>query len=67
MVRSPSLMLAVAIVIAAAIIAAALYLRPEANRYRFETNSTEVRRFDTATGEVRVCSKEGGCWTFPWE
>ncbi len=58
---------AIAIVLAAAIIAAALYLRPTPNRYRYEATDTELRRFDTATGEARACPKERACYTYDWE
>ena len=51
---------AAAIVVAAVIIALALILRPEAGRFRFDTTNRELQRFDTATGDIRVC-RDGQC------
>jgi hypothetical protein len=53
--------IAMAIVAAAALVAAALFLYPKPDRYEFKVVNGEVQRFDTATGEVLVCSG-GSCF-----
>lgn len=61
-------LLSAAIVLAALLIALALYFRPVPNRYSFEAGETEVRRFDTANGKVTICAaNEKACSTFDWE
>ena len=49
--------IAAAIILAAVIIALALFLRPTPDRYRFDVNRNEVQRFDTTKGENTVCTK----------
>lgn len=50
--------IAAAIVIAGALVALALYLRPVPDRYSYQFSGGEIRRFDTATGEALVCAQE---------
>jgi len=57
--------IALAVILAAVIVAVALYLRPTPDRYEVDFTSSEIRRFDTATGELRYCSK-GRCDNFDW-
>lgn len=64
--RSAGTKIAVAILLAGTMIALALYLRPAPDRYSYDVRETEVRRFDSATGALLVCSPGGGCWLWDW-
>lgn len=54
--------IAIGIVLAGLLIAVAVFLRPVPDRYRVEVRNGEVRRIDTATGEVLAC-KGSDCGT----
>lgn len=48
--------IAAAILLAAVLIALAIYARPIQDRYRFKvTSSGQLQRFDTVTGEAQFC------------
>lgn len=56
-----------AIVVGSAIIAASIYMQPVPGRFSYKLTPTELRRFDSATGEVRVCLKNRDCFTVDWQ
>lgn len=47
--------IAIAIAIAGALVALAIYLRPVPDRYRFVMSDGQITRYDTTTGEALVC------------
>ncbi len=56
--------LAGAIVLAALILAAAIiFTRPEAPRYQLASIGDRPYRLDTQSGEIVICSVQGGCVT----
>lgn len=50
--------IAAAIIVASLIIGLALFLRPMPDRYRFDVNGGEIRRYDSAAGRMVVCNPE---------
>lgn len=49
--------IAIAIVLAAALLALAIYVRPMSGRYQFKIANGEYQRFDTWTGEAMFCRR----------
>jgi hypothetical protein len=59
--RSDTWKVVAAIIVAGALIALALYLRPAPGRYLFDTWDNQLRRYDTAKGTAIVCRTDGVC------
>ncbi len=53
-----STQIAVAIVLAGALIALALYRQPTPGRYFFRTSGASVERYDTIAGTALICGPE---------
>lgn len=63
--------IAFAIVVAGVLVALAIALAPTPGRFRFEERDDGKIRYDTATGEIRLCQDKvkvkDPCWTYDWE
>lgn len=55
--KSPTILIALAIIAAGALVATAIALRPLPERYTFSVSNGEIRRYDTATGEALYCAR----------